>query len=658
MKRTGNALCVLLMALAAAELAALHGCGNTGGGGGRVTTTSGSGLPRSKVPMLALASANSAIVISNFASGTAALTATVLDSQTHLPMTGVPIAFFTSTGTLAEAAVVSNMSGTASDLLTVPAGTALQSADVSAHAHGAGQSIEIPIANVAALAMAASPPFLQCGNSQPGLSVVSVTALSSGNTPLPGVSIAFSAQSANVTPIAITDLNGVATATVSAPPGLPDGSAKVTAEAAGLSASIGLSVTGCAAQPTASAVSTPIPPNTPATLQFVGAFPSQIGVLQSGLPEQSTVTFKVVNGAGVGLEGVNVNFFISSVGGETLSPASGATTADGTVSTTLSSGHRAGSIEVTASTGSILAVSSPITIFGGLPVQGRMGLSAQFQNIAGAVTAGVIDPLRSVMSDRFGNPAQPGATVEFQSLGGAAQSTSLSDNNGVTSGTLIAEPPLDPTDLKGNPTNGIITVLTTTRGETPFIDLNGNGVWDPGEPIVAVPEPFFDLNGNGVRDANEPFVDLNGSGVYDNDQSGGKFSQNIAVFTSMRVTFSGATTIAISPPQGFIIPNGGSQNFSLQLVDGFDNPLVAGTTYKIEVSPAGSVQGNSGTVPDGESFGKLVPGLNLFTFTVNDSDSINSPVPITITVTVDSPPSNTAPGGNGSTSVQIGGTMN
>src|SRR5439155_22065611 len=114
---------------------------------------------------------------------------------------------------------------------------------------------------------------------------------------------------------------------------------------------------------------------------------------------------------------------------------------------------------------------------------------------------------------------------------------------------------------------GIAKDLDTTRGVTAFLGDYGRGVSDSGEPVIAVPEPFFDLNGNGVRDPNEQFVDLTGNSRYDLDQSGGAFSQNVAVFESERVTFSGATTIEISPPSGFVIPEGGSQIFTLTLKD-------------------------------------------------------------------------------------------
>jgi hypothetical protein len=392
-------------------------------------------------------------------------------------------------------------------------------------------------------------------------------------------------------------------------------------------------------------------------LQFISATPVQLGVLGSSLPQQSTIIFKVTDAQNRPVPGVVVEFFISSIGGEAVSPPSVASAMDGTAQTVLTSGRRATVTQVSASTGALAATSTAITILGGLPVQGRVSASSGFQNIAGSVTAGLKDPITVLLADRFSNPVSPGTAVNLSSFGGTVQGPSASDNNGIATGALIAESPTNPSDLAGHPTGGIATVLAFARGETPFFDFNGNGIRDPGEPVVAVPEPFFDLNGNGVRDPNEPFIDVNGNGVYDTDQSGGQFSQNVIVFTSIRVTFSGASKISVSPPAGFVIPNNGSQDFTLMLADSFGNPLVGGTTYQITSSPAGSVQGASGTVPDGQTFGQPLDGLSVFTFTVNDSDSVNSAKPITLTVTVTSPPSSIAPGGNGNTSMQISGTM-
>ena len=653
MDHLSKVICAMVLAAAVAELA-LIGCGKAGLGGS-APASGGPPLPAVTPPILALNATPTDIVVSSSAPGTSSLSAEVVDPTTHLPAPGILVSFQAATGTLSTPVAVSDANGNAGAQLTVAAGTPPSKDSVTARAQGSAQSLSLPIADLATVTLSASPSFANCAGENPGLSVITALALDSANTPLAGVTIAFSADGGTLNPLAVTDTNGLASTTLSAAPGLPSTSIMVNAQAAGVTSSLTIPVTGCAgASPTA----TSTPGGGPSAMEFLSATPSQIGVLGSGLPQQSTLKFKLTDAGGAGVPGVTVNFSISSIGGESISPTSAITAGDGTVQTVLTSGRRATIVQVTAAAGSVLATSTAVAIVGGLPVQGRISESAKFVNIAGNVTSGLIDPLTILMADRFSNAVAPGTAVNLQSLGGGVSAPSPSDNNGSSTGALIAEAPTNPTDLNGVATGGVITVLASTRGETPFIDSNGNGVWDPGEIVIAVPEPFFDLNGNGVRDSNEPFIDLNGNHTYDNDQSGGLFSQNVVVFTSTRVTFSGATSGMVSPPSGFVIPNAGSQNFSLTLTDQFGNSLVAGTAYAITSAPAGTVIGGSGSVPDGQTFGALVSGLNVFSFTINDSNpGVNTAEPITVTVTVTSPPSSTVPGGNGSTSFQISGTM-
>jgi hypothetical protein len=51
------------------------------------------------------------------------------------------------------------------------------------------------------------------------------------------------------------------------------------------------------------------------------------------------------------------------------------------------------------------------------------------------------------------------------------------------------------------PTDGVATVLAYLPGEESFSDLNGNNVWDAGEPFQDMGQAFRDDNHNGVYDA-------------------------------------------------------------------------------------------------------------------------------------------------------------
>lgn len=53
---------------------------------------------------------------------------------------------------------------------------------------------------------------------------------------------------------------------------------------------------------------------------------------------------------------------------------------------------------------------------------------------------------------------------------------------------------MDYSSLTACPQDGLVTVVATTRGEESFVDANGNGYYEEGEPFVDLPEPFLDKN--------------------------------------------------------------------------------------------------------------------------------------------------------------------
>ena len=93
----------------------------------------------------------------------------------------------------------------------------------------------------------------------------------------------------------------------------------------------------------------------------------------------------------------------------------------------------------------------------------------------------------------------------------AEPSTDLNNNGQLDPGETF-------TDLA--PTNG-----TCDGPQELFDDTNGNGIWDPAETFTDLAptngtydgpqELFSDTNGNGVRDPAEPFIEGNGNGVWD-----------------------------------------------------------------------------------------------------------------------------------------------
>jgi hypothetical protein len=434
------------------------------------------------------------------------------------------------------------------------------------------------------------------------------------------------------------------------------------------------------ALPTATGTATP-----PAgSVQFIGAQPPSIGVRASGLPEQSTLTFQVNSTLGFPMPGVAVQFALTGTGSETLNPPSGVTDQSGRVTTAVTSGIQASAVRVVATVTAnpgITAQSTAVSIFGAPPAVTHFSLAAKQLNIQGRVLLGLSDQISAFVNDRFGNAVPPGTAVSFTTNASSVVNQTTTDASGVATATLLSE--------SGVPPSGIVTVMAYTRGEEAFLDNNGNGIFDAGDSILTddLPEPFIDVRPqppddaactlpapsplcNGGFDTGTPFerfVDTNNNGVWDSGPppSGtlgqgthGAWDNNIFVFATFPVTFSGplvTPTLAgcSNPPcDPFTIPNGGSESFTINVHDDKLNPIVGGSTITV-TSSAGTISGGSITVPDGESFNQLIPGLTQFTFVLADSDSMtvaSPPAPATVVVTV------TSPNGN-ATTIMASGTI-
>lgn len=398
----------------------------------------------------------------------------------------------------------------------------------------------------------------------------------------------------------------------------------------------------------------------PGAISFVQADPTSIGVRGAGVPEQSVVTFRLTDDQAQPIAGMAVRFSVQSIGGESLSPGQATTGADGTVSTVITSGRRTSSIRVRAelvANPSIFTLSNNIIVLGAPPAADRFSMAAQHLNVAGRVTLGLNNVITAFLNDRFGNAVPQGTAVSFLSNASSVVNPSPSDADGRSTATLITEGGRFPPD-------GIVRILGFTRGEEPFVDANGDGIYNPGEVFADVPEPFIDANGNGVYDPDDPFelfVDVNGNGVWDSAQNPGEWDGNAMIWDVIAVTFSGSTVVILEPSSGFVIPDGGGQEFTLRVSDNLNNPLVAGTTISISAGEGLSLRGlpASFTLEGAQSFGQTIEGINLFTFSVIDAQPGQGTTnqSVEVIVSVNSPPSGTAPGGNGSVSVSRVGTL-
>jgi len=618
------------------------------------------------------------------------LTAIVTDSQGNIVENGTPVSF--SVGLLSEDDVastrlglsglaqtngpppcdvsqfeiqlglpVSPQPGNAITCIRYPAVQGGTSFEVTVFAGNVSttQVLNLP-GFVPSIISSANPAKVTVTDTEDGLSLITAVALDQFGNAVQNARINFEIDPsigtfAGASPIPwlqsqLTDATGVATATLVLSSGAPEGDVDVLVYGGGRSRNLATTVT---IEVTSTVQDGPA--GVPQSVVFRSAAPQDIGVRDSGRADQSVVTFLVSDSFNDPLQGVEVDFFVNGVGGVRVTPASAVSDENGLVRVTVVSGTQASPVQVTAAvdvddngTADVVGRSLPVNVIGGRPSGGRISMAAEFVNIAGRVFFGLQDEISTFVNDRFGNVVPEGTIVNYITNGASVSMQQATDENGVSSATLISEGGLLPPD-------GIITVLATTFGEEAFIDTNGNGIRDGSEPFFDEPEPFIDVNGNNQYDADQPFerfVDVNSNGVWDAAQGAGVWDDDALIFSAIPVTFS-AGTIASITPTSFTIADGGFQQFTLTFADRDNNPLVGGSTISVSVVGDGvELLGFPGsiTLVDAETFGATVEGLNQVTFTVLDEEVGQPPVGgnVAVNVEIDSPVTGAAPGGNGS----------
>ncbi len=294
-----------------------------------------------------------------------------------------------------------------------------------------------------------------------------------------------------------------------------------------------------------------VSPPTTSAIEFVSGEPNLIVLKGTGgenRDETADVTFRVVDGSGLPLQGVPVDFSLTTfVGGLSLSTDSTLSGGDGQVSVTVTAGDVATVVRVIASTTSdngevIATVSDLITVTTGLPDQNSISLSVGscgsggggFVVESGMRTDGLCRQLGVLMSDKFNNPVVDGTAAVFTTEYGSIVGSCLTVNGGCTVEWTSSEPRFPtltdndfvrtifdpgyncpshngtsgpcPDDL-GFIRGGRSTILVHAIGEESFIDANGNGVMDEEERdlFANLPEAFLDHNEDGVYTREDPF---------------------------------------------------------------------------------------------------------------------------------------------------------
>lgn len=417
--------------------------------------------------------------------------------------------------------------------------------------------------------------------SQGGQATVSATILDSNGAPVAnGTVVTFTSSAGSITTTSTTT-NGTATATFQA--GNSAGIVTITAAAGDATDSMTIQIAAGSA----------------ATITLDGVTPEKIGVKGSGIAESATITFVILdNGGNFVNDGTTVNFNLSPPlgGGESLAPASNST-ASGKVSTTIKSGTVSGIASVIASvtvSGTTVSTEARVTIAAGKPDSNGFGLASEKIYLAGYDTYGLTSKVTAFLRDRYSNPVPMGTPVYFATESGimalndvTGNSTNLTNGFGQATATWQTAAPTPDTVSTVTNTIGINRIIAFTEGHESFVDNNGNGSYDLGEPFQDLGEPFIDANDNGVWDNaptvtdEERFIDANSNGVYDGPN--GQRDQNVLIWTSMLTVFSDGLPVITMSPGSFAVPDGGAVDITVTVEDQNGNSLPEGSSLSATV---------------------------------------------------------------------------
>jgi hypothetical protein len=639
---------------------ALAGCGGDVSFGG---VSDGSGSPRA-AGLTLIANTTSLASDASTAADGVELTAIVVDENNNT-LEGVKVSFTASSGALAVENDVSAADGTVTAVLTTGGNETLRTITVNATTSGGQDSIDV------AVIQAPSPADVRVGVLEGDTFTSGV--ISIGQSPLAAggssglrvdlVDVANSNSLYNVpTSVAFTSsCVSQGLATITSPVESVAGSANATYQTIGCGGSDLITATATLNGNTLIATGTiQVSPAALGSIEFVSAEPTTIGITGTGLPETSTIIFKVRNSSGGPVPNQTVNFTLNTnVGGIQLSPSSGTTNNAGLVQTVVRSGTIHTSVRVTATAtadgNTISSQSELLVITTGIPDQDSFSLSAECLNVEGLSVDGTEVPLTLRAADRFNNPVPDGTGIAFTAEGGSVVG-SCSTLKGACSVNWVSQNPRPASDLSrpacrsplevGGATNGTdaacanggragrATILASAVGEESFIDKNGNGFFDVGEVYEDLPEAFLDKNENNARQDNEEFLDFNVNAAYSGKNNlfsgvlcaaGGTCdpAKSLHVRDDLVVIMSGSSpNIANASPiancsspllpgndicvsggvfsgGSFIVTAGGVMFPGFVVRDFNDQPMPSGTTISVSASgDAGAFEGTTSfTVP-------------------------------------------------------------
>lgn len=442
---------------------------------------------------------------------------------------------------------------------------------------------------------------------------------------------------------------GSGNATISSPVSFANGVAQATYVATGCSGDDLITATTVVDGNVLTATATiTVAPASIGSIQFVSANPTTIalaGTGGGGLQETSTLTFNVLDNNGDAVANQIVNFSLNTtVGGISLSSASGVTGSSGAVTVIVQSGTISTPVKVTASTTDVnsgityTTQSDALVVSTGLADDNSFSMSIGDCNPAGAwETDGVQTSVQILAADHFNNPVPDGTAISFTTEGGSIVG-SCQTSGGACSVTWTSQAP--------RPANSRVTILATAIGNESFLDSNSNGGYDNSDPIFStiypdLPEAWRDDNENGVFDSgSEEFVDFNQDGVYTGADGGYtgvlcNHTTNCATATSLHVYEIGVIGMA-SNSNSITIDGGAGANADF-------GPLPATTasplSVDIDINSATGQFPATGTSITVETTNGVILGTSSFTVPNTCGTAIGQPYSVTVQMQSDGTPS-------------------
>ncbi|GIV59995.1 MAG: hypothetical protein KatS3mg043_1084 [Rhodothermaceae bacterium] len=222
---------------------------------------------------------------------------------------------------------------------------------------------------------------------------------------------------------------------------------------------------------------------------------TSIGVKESGSEEVAKITFQVADSLGrpVILDKqarVRFTLGVRPGGGEFIFPESAPTDNNGQVTVNLSSGTKAGVVQIVAETEvegrTIRSLPVSVSIHGGLPDQGHFSIGPARFNFPGLNTFGLTNAISVIVGDKYSNPVKPGTAVYFSTTHGIIEGSTQTDAQGRGSVSLISANPL--------PADGVAVITATTADENQNQVIGQTPVVFSGIPVVTVHPDTAALN--------------------------------------------------------------------------------------------------------------------------------------------------------------------